>query len=309
MIKISILMPVYNGSQWLHEAINSVLEQTFNDFELICINDSSTDNSEEILKEYSIKDSRVKYFTKENEGPGAALNYGIKKSSGQYLCFIDQDDKYAPNYLEEMFSTIEKTNCDVCVCNAFFWENDKLSKIPYPDVQMSIGIVNISSANKKKAFSGHYSPHWTKIMKKGFLEKNNIYFPSRENKAHDVPFHYKLIGLCDKIGYIKDCIYYHRVHENQISHNFDAGLYYLMTIEDVLNWIEENNIARKRKKIIKQYLKFLIERSAQQAKDSFVYKELLEIISKHYDFISRCILKRYVKKKQRKFEKKIERFQ
>ena len=166
MPEISVIMPVYNGAQWLSEAIDSVLQQSFNDFELICVNDSSTDNSEEILIGYSKKDKRVKYFTKQNEGSGAALNYGIKKSSGQYLCFIDQDDKYAPNYLEAMFKIITQTNCNVCECNAFFWENDKLTKIPYAEAKVSSGVVDISSAKKKKAFSGHYFPQWTKIIKK-----------------------------------------------------------------------------------------------------------------------------------------------
>lgn len=303
MPKISIIMPVYNGSQWLNEAIDSVLGQSFKDFELICVNDSSTDNSEDILIDYSKKDTRVKCFTKENEGPGVALNYGINKSLGTYLCFIDQDDKYAPNYLEKMLQTIEETNCNLCECNAFFWKNNKLSKIPYPEVKVVSGIVDISSAKKKKAFSGHYFPQWTKIIKKEFLEKNNINFPTKENKAHDVPVHYKLIGLCDKIGYIKDCIYYHRVHENQISYNFDSGLYYLMTIKDVLNWIEENRIDRKFSKVVKEYLKYLIKYSASQARDVAVYKDLLQIISDNYNFITGYKIKRYVKKQKRKFKK------
>ena len=301
MPEISVIMPVYNGAQWLSEAIDSVLQQSFNDFELICVNDSSTDNSEEILIGYSKKDKRVKYFTKQNEGSGAALNYGIKKSSGQYLCFIDQDDKYAPNYLEAMFKIITQTNCNVCECNAFFWENDKLTKIPYAEAKVSSCVVDISSAKKKKAFSGHYFPQWTKIIKKEFLENNNIKFPDRNNKAHDVPVHYKLIGLCDKIGYIKDCIYYHRVHENQISYNFDSGLYYLMTIKDVLNWIKENKIDRRHKRTIKEFLKYLFQYSASQAKEAYIYNELLQIISDNYNFITGFKIKKYVKKQKIKF--------
>ncbi len=299
-------MPVYNGSQWMPEAIDSVLDQSFHDFELICVNDASTDNSEEILKNYSINDHRIKFYTKENEGPGAALNYGIKKSLGTYLCFIDQDDKYAPNYLEKMLRTIEKTNCNLCACHAFFWDNNILSEIPYPEAEVVSDIADIRSAKKKKVFSEHYFPQWTKIIKKEFIVKNNIYFPTRENKAHDVPFHYKLIGLCDRIGCIEDCLYYHRVHENQISYDFDRGLYYLMTIKDVLNWIEENKVDRKHKRRIKQYLKFLIKCSAGQSKAPHVYNELLQIISENYNFISRYKIKKYVKKKERGAQKIID---
>lgn len=306
MPEISVLMPVYNGGEWLNEAINSVLEQTFKDFELICVNDLSTDNSEEILKEYSLRDSRIKYYTKENEGPGAALNYGIKKSSGEYLCFIDQDDKYAPDYLEKMFKTIKKTNCDLCECNAFFWENNTLIKIYDVKFKTEFNTINISSAKKKKLFSCLYFPQWTKIIKKEFWEKNKIEFPNRENKAHDVPVHYKLIGLCDKIGYVEDCIYYHRVHKNQISYNFDSGLYCLMSIKDILNWIKENKIDKKHRKIIKQYLRFLIKISASQAKEKYIYKELLELISKNYNLVSGYRIKKYVKKKNKKFKNYID---
>lgn len=296
-------MPVYNGSKWLNEAIDSVIQQTFNDFELICVNDSSLDNSEEILKQYSITDSRIKYYTKENEGPAAALNYGIKRALGEYLCFIDQDDKYIPDYLEKMFQTIEKSKCDLCECNAFFWENDKLTKIPYSKVKVKNGVININSAKKKKFLSGGYFPQWTKIVKKDFWDRNKIEFPCRENKAHDVPVHYKLIGLCDKIGYVEDCIYCHRVHENQISHNFDSGLYYLMSVKDVLSWMKENKIDKKYKKTIKEYLKFLIKFSAAQARETSVCKDLLQIISKNYCFISGFKIRNYVKRKKRQLKR------
>ncbi len=293
-------MPVYNGELWLEEAIESVLFQTFSDFELICVNDSSTDGSEQILEEYSKKDNRVKFYTKKNEGPGAALNFGIEKAQGLYLCFIDQDDRYAANYLEVMFNAINKTDCNLCECNAYFWENDVFTPIPYCRVKVKNNIVDISSAKKKKPFSGHYFPQWTKIIKKDFWNKNNIQFPDRSNKAHDVPVHYKLIGLCDKIGYVSDCIYYHRVHQNQISYNFDSGLYYLISTKDVLDWIKNNKI--KESRVIKTFLRDLIKHSAANAKNIDIFDDLQQITSQNYSLINGYKIKKYIQKKKNKFK-------
>ena len=153
MTKISIIMPVYNGENWLEESINSVLGQTFSDFELICVNDSSTDESERVLEKFSNQDSRVKFYTKENEGPGMALNYGVERAEGEYLCFLDQDDKYAPNYLEAMFDTIQKTGCNLCLCNAYYWYEDKIERVPYHEVEYFNNLVTIDCLDKKLFFN------------------------------------------------------------------------------------------------------------------------------------------------------------
>ena len=101
MVKVAVIMPVYNGGEYLDTSIQSVLNQSYRDFQLICVNDSSTDNSLEILDKYASIDNRVVYLTKENAGPGLALNYGIENSQSDYLCFLDQDDKYAPVIVAE----------------------------------------------------------------------------------------------------------------------------------------------------------------------------------------------------------------
>lgn len=303
MTKISVIMPVYNGSEWLRESIDSVINQTFKDFELICVDDSSTDNSVEILQEYHQKDNRVKYFTKKNEGPGAALNAGIEIAQGEYLCFIDQDDKYSENYLKIMLNIIEKTKCNLCECNAYFWEDNNVKRIPYPQVKVKNNIADISSCKNKKPFSGHYFPQWTKIINKKFWSQNNINFPDRRNKAHDVPVHYKLIGLCDKIAYVEQCLYYHRVHSNQISYNFDTGLYYFMSVKEVLLWLK-NYTNNKYKRKIKNFLKYLIFYSAAAAQEEFIFDELLNIIGENYSFISGYKIRKQVKKRYKLFKKK-----
>ena len=104
---ISVIMPVYNVEQYLRRSIESVLNQTFKDFELICINDGSTDNSLEILNEYATKDPRIQIINQENAGLSCARNSGLEIVQGEYIAFIDSDDFYATNFLEVLYSAQE----------------------------------------------------------------------------------------------------------------------------------------------------------------------------------------------------------
>lgn len=97
--KISVIIPVYNAEKYLAETLDSVLNQTFTDFEVIAVNDGSTDNSLNILNEYGNKDSRIKIFSNSNSGVSTARNTGIEKASGEYICFIDADDLIASEYM------------------------------------------------------------------------------------------------------------------------------------------------------------------------------------------------------------------
>lgn len=301
MTKISVIMPVYNGEKWLKDSITSVLDQTYENFELICINDSSTDMSENILKEFLQKDSRLKVYTKGNEGPGKALNYGVSKAHGEYLCFIDQDDKYQSDYLEKMLKLALKTNCNVCECNAYYWQNNNLTRIPYLQIFSKNNIVDVSNNKKKMPFSFHYFPQWTKIIKRSFWEEHNIEFPGKNNKSHDVPVHYELIGLCSKIGYTDECLYLHRYHENQISYDMDFGQGYYMSILNILSWIKNNNIKYKKQKQIKSFLKYLFRYSAENAKDVEIFDKLNDLIAKNYAFFSKYKLQKKIQKRKNEF--------
>lgn len=304
MPRISIVMPVYNGGNYLETSINSVLNQTFTDFELICVNDASTDNSEAILNDFSQKDPRVIYFTKHNEGAGLALNDGIKKAQAEYLCFIDQDDKYDLHYLEKMFNSIHNTEYNMCVCNAYFWEGDKLTRVPYPS--SSEKEIIIKTVKQKQIFTSSFFPQWAKIIRRQFLLENNITFPARENKAHDVPVHYKLISLCEKVGHLEESLYFHRLHSEQISYNFDTALYYYYSFNDVIEWATQTR-TKKEQKQIKQLFKVLIKLSAREARSLDLIENLLKSIKQHYSFIERWDLILFVRKRKRKLAKKIKK--
>ena len=116
MIEISVIVPVFNIEKYIERCVNSVLAQTFEDFELIIIDDGSSDNSGVICDSYKARDSRVKVYHTENLGVSNARNLGIKKSAGRYITFVDGDDWIARDYLEQLYTQLVKNNCDICIC-------------------------------------------------------------------------------------------------------------------------------------------------------------------------------------------------
>ena len=115
MAKISVIVPIYNDDRYLHECLDSIINQTFEDIEIICVNDGSTDESLNILKQYESRDCRVKVISQENKGVGAARNAGIKIASGEYIYFIDADDFLELTGLEEMYDLSQQMDLDLLI--------------------------------------------------------------------------------------------------------------------------------------------------------------------------------------------------
>ena len=130
MFKFSIIIPLYNKEKDIKKTISSFLEQTFNDFELIIVNDGSTDSSEEIVK--AIQDKRITIFSKKNEGVSIARNFGVEKSNTNYIAFLDGDDYWYPNHLENLFSLINNHPDHSWYATAY--EKKRTSKLTTPMV-------------------------------------------------------------------------------------------------------------------------------------------------------------------------------
>lgn len=127
MPKISVVIPVYNVERYLHECLDSVLSQMFNDIEVICVNDGSTDGSFEILQEYAQRDGRVAVLTQENKGLSAARNAGLSASLGEYVYFLDSDDFISPDVLGEMYGISHENKLDIlCFDGISFFETKEL---------------------------------------------------------------------------------------------------------------------------------------------------------------------------------------
>ena len=184
MSKVSVVIPVYNSSQYLPQCLDSLLKQTYQNMEILCVNDGSTDGSLEILEQFAQKDERIKIFTKENEGKGAASarNMGLANATGKYVHFLDSDDFFEPNMFEEMVGKAEKTDADVVICRVDCY--DDMNK----RIIGNFNSINFQYIPDKDPFSYKDCPEhifqigdlvtWNKLYRKELLDKYDLKFES-----------------------------------------------------------------------------------------------------------------------------------
>ena len=164
--KISVIIPVYNGKDYIEECLNSIINQTLKEIEIICVNDGSKDNSLSILKEYASKDKRIKIIDKKNEGQGYARKVGLDNATGTYIMFCDQDDKFASNdSFQIAFDRIEKYNTDIAIFKFAYWDEKEAidalqGYLPSNDI--------FKHADEKELLLKYFAP-WLKIYIKSLF--------------------------------------------------------------------------------------------------------------------------------------------
>ena len=211
MPKISVIVPVYNVEKYLPKCLDSLVNQTLKDIEIIIINDGSPDNSEEIINDYMKKHSNIKYYKKENGGQGSARNLGIKKSKGEYITFVDSDDYIDVNMLEYMY--INGNNADVVVCD--------LSKVFTDKTQNFINYHKYSNQDNINIMLSHPGPVG-RLYKRDIFSENNLSF--LEVKLYEDLGLIPIIGIYTKtVTYINKPFYNYLIREGssmkQLSYN------------------------------------------------------------------------------------------
>lgn len=173
MPKISVIIPVYNVEKYLHTCLDSILAQTFTDFELILIDDGSPDSSGKICDEYAEKDSRIRVFHQENQGQAAARNFGVNQAKADWIHFVDSDDIIHPQMLEILFDGVVKSNCNISMCG--YISGDAIPEAfdahitKYDVCQTVVTDEYLLSLLKDGSFRYHCI--WAKIIKKDILLK------------------------------------------------------------------------------------------------------------------------------------------
>ena len=204
VVKISVIIPVYNSEKYLRVCLDSLLNQTFQNFEIICIDDGSTDKSLEILKKYEKQDNRFKVLMQTHAGAGAARNLGIKSAGGKYIQFLDSDDYFKPDLLAEMFRFAEKHNTDLTICSSGKVDDmGNVIETGSPNFPINIDKVPNGKVFNREDFKGEifslFTPVvWNKLIKKSFLEKNNLEFPPLKI-YEDIAFAHSLVICADRI--------------------------------------------------------------------------------------------------------------
>jgi len=217
---ISVIVPVYNAEPWLERFFGTVLKQTLRHFELICVNDGSTDASLDILNEHAARDDRIKILSQENRGAGAARNAGIARASGKYLSFLDADDFFELDMFERLYAACEENEADVCVCRSDSY-----------DVSTGKYMIHVRSymdayIPKKQPFSYKDAPErifnmfvgwpWDKLFKADLVKGNGLRFQELSN-SNDVYFVYTALVRASRIVTVGDVLAHKSTVPNSVS--------------------------------------------------------------------------------------------
>lgn len=243
MVKISVIVPVYNCEDYLEESIGSVLNQSFKDIEVICVDDGSTDSSLNILNNIAYNDSRLKVFSQENQGSSSIRNYGLKNANGDYLYFFDADDFLVENALEEAYSNAIRNDSDIVVFkydqykdNEFFKHFGHEFEKQFPNVDFDNFTFNFHDY-RERPFRGPFAP-WFKLYKKEFLDMHGFEFPKSLNH-NDLPFHVMTFLKASKISFVPEYLYHYNIaNPSSISNNrfknYDHIFKIIQIVEDFL---------------------------------------------------------------------------
>lgn len=210
--KISVVLPTYNVEKYLRKSVESIINQTLKDLEIIIVNDGSTDLSGDIANQLAKEDDRIILINQLNQGLSAARNAGLKIATGEYIVFIDTDDWIEDNALEKMYEYAKKNDCDVVQCNFRMVGIDNIknvyNQIPYYKV---FSEDEIKIYLKEQLIEGKLSTYaWDKIYKLSFLKKNNLYFESIK-RFEDWYFVIKLISKVSRFMAVDEIFYNYRV--------------------------------------------------------------------------------------------------
>lgn len=232
----SVVVPVYNVEKYLKECVDSVLSQTFTDFELILVNDGSKDSSPAICDEYAKKDSRVKVIHKENGGQSTARNKGIEAATGEFAIFIDSDDLFCDkNFFEDIRNEIEE-NTDIVVFRYFKYYGDRTD-------DCGISLAGLNSENKADFLrdlvkrDAFFCSCWSKCTRMSILKDNNIVFDTSLS-CEDMDWYYNVVSKANNFKVIDKPYVYYRQRENSVTSSFKKKSItdYIFTIN---KWSEE----------------------------------------------------------------------
>ena len=221
MPEVSVIIPVYNVEQYLRECLDSVLNQTFRDIEVICVDDGSTDGSLSVLECYASADSRVKVIRAVHANAGAARNVGYGASNGKYLLFLDADDVFAPTMIQMLHAALQQYHADIANCA----KQDFLSGKPLPELSKGdVGNFRVLDNSKRQVncFKEFIGWSWDKLFTRSLVERYDLHF--QEQQAHnDFLFCNSACCLADRIVKTDDVFIAHRKHETSIAMNRDKS--------------------------------------------------------------------------------------
>ena len=235
MVKVSVIVPIYNAAEYLEQCLDSIVNQTLKDIEIILIDDGSTDGSSEICKKY-LTDFRVIYYHKENEGLAAARDDGMLRASGEYIGFVDSDDWIKTDMYEKMYNAAKSNNSDIVFCNCQQNENGYVFTPEMPDGPYNREAVKKEILPKTLAYIGKGGSkraiRWSnclRLYKTETLKQNGIRFDRRLRRSQDLQLTYEATLVAQNYYYIEEPLYHNRVVADSLSRGYTKNMWPLYT--------------------------------------------------------------------------------
>ena len=262
MVKVSIIVPIYNVERYLRQCLDSIANQTLKDIEVICVNDGSKDSSLDIIMEYVNKDSRFKVIDKENSGYGNSMNRGFDMASGEYIGIVESDD-YADMF-EKLYDIAKENNLDVCKGSFYYYfsKEEKNEKFCFPLKLLKKGVfcptTDFKSLREQIKFFNIKPTIWSAIYKKDFIRKNKIRFNETPGASYqDASFNFKVWALAERVKLYEACLLHYR-QDNEASSMNSRGNVYCVCDEyaEMEKFLCEHPELKGRLDIVKNALKY-----------------------------------------------------
>ncbi len=245
---ISIIIPIYNTQDYLEKCLKSVIEQTYNNLEIICVDDGSTDSSGKILEEYSKQDSRIKIVTQANKGLSSARNIGLEYSTGEYVGFVDSDDWCAPDMYEKLYHMIKNTDADFAMCGVTLYDDSLKRNVPVPPYfsltyfDPDKFAMRLEKNDFKKFFFGGNVIACNKLFCKKIFHLNSLRFHDGAIYEDQLLF-VDLYFLIESFSLIAEPLYHYRINRSgSIMKNSDLNMFHFLNFINYLYNIIGKNI-------------------------------------------------------------------
>lgn len=221
MPKVSVIIPTYNIEKHIRQCLDSVLNQTVKDIEVICVDDGSTDSTPKILKEYECADNRLKVYCQKNSGPGAARNTGLDKACGEYVIFLDSDDWFETTLLEKLLAAAKKHNADVAICRCVEFDTYTGREYPSGWTLKTEYLKSVSFSPQEIPeyfFQFTYGMPWDKLYLRSRLVGSGVRFPILRN-SEDLAFVFPSLLSAERICICDAVLIHHRVNRKESVSN------------------------------------------------------------------------------------------
>ncbi len=244
MPKISVIIPVYGVEKYLRECLDSVLNQSLKDLEIILIDDGGKDNCPQIIDEYAKKDDRIIAIHKPNGGYGQTCNVGLEKATGEYVAIVEPDDYIDSKMYEDLYNIAKKYDSDIV--KSCFYDNlqsPQETKISKPDWRYFIPEDKSFTIKEYPYFLYYHPSIWSCIYKREFLNKHNIRFVEAPGSGWtDNPFQVQTMCLAERINYTSNAYYYWRRLNKDASDDLKDYTLPFKRSDEIHEWLEKNNI-------------------------------------------------------------------